>query len=76
METVLMGHPENTIPFCVRHYRILDADGKLIAECVDNHQTINRVVPDCPVVTAGLTVELLGSNGNAPPALFALRCYA
>jgi hypothetical protein len=76
METVLMGDPENTIPFSVRHYRGLDADGKLIADCVDNHQTINRIVLDAPVMTAALTVERLASNGDAPPALFARRCYA
>jgi hypothetical protein len=76
LETVLMGHPENTIPFCVRHYRILNGDGAVLAECEDNHQTINRVVLDTPVTTDTLTIELLANNGDTPPALFAVRCYS
>ncbi len=76
METVLLGHPESTIPFCVQHYRVLDGQGNLISECADNHQTLNRIMLDAPVVTDALTVELLGSNGDAPAALFAVRCYS
>lgn len=75
METVLLGHPENVIPFCVQHYRVLDADGSVVAERSDNHQTIDRHVFDTPIVTEGLTIELIGSNGNPPAALFAVRCY-
>ncbi len=75
LETVLLGHPENTIPFCVRHYRILDADGAVLAERADNHQTMNRIVLDAPVITDALTIELLANNGDTPAALFAVRCY-
>lgn len=76
METVLMGHPENVIPFCVRHYRVLDAEGNLLEECTDNHQTLNRIVLESPVTTDALTIELLASNGDVPAALFAVRCYS
>ena len=43
METTLMGHPENVVPFMVRRWRILAGAGELVAACDDNHQTINRV---------------------------------
>ena len=75
METTLMGHPESVVPFTVRHWRILDGNGALVAECDDNHQTINRVRLDEPLVTDRLQVELLGTEGEVPAALFELRCY-
>ena len=75
METTLMGHPESVVPFTVRHWRILDGNGALVAECDDNHQTINRVRLDEPLVTDRLQVELLETEGEVPAALFELRCY-
>ncbi|MBZ0299949.1 MAG: FAD-dependent oxidoreductase [Anaerolineae bacterium] len=76
METVLLGHPENTMPFCVQHYRLLDGSGRVLAECADNHQSLNRICLDAPVQTDRLVVELLASHGNVPGSLFAVRCYA
>ncbi len=75
METTLMGHPESVVPFTVRRWRILDGNGALVAECDDNHQTINRVRLDEPLVTDRLQVELLETEGEVPAALFELRCY-
>ena len=75
METTLWGHPENVVPFTVTHWRLLDGDGVCVAECADNHQTINRVRLDEPLVTDRLQVELLATEGGAPPALFGIRCY-
>lgn len=75
METVLLGHPERVIPFCVEQYRVLAGDGTVLAECTDNHQTINRITLETPYTTDALTVELLATHGAAPPALFGLRCY-
>lgn len=76
METVLLGHPEHTIPFCVRRYRVLDAAGRVLAACNDNHQTLNRIMLDTPVTTNALTIELLENNGDTPPSVFAVRCYS
>ncbi len=75
METTLMGHPESVVPFTVRRWRILDGNGVLVVECNDNHQTINRVRLDEPLVTDRLQVELLETEGEVPAALFELRCY-
>jgi hypothetical protein len=75
METVLLGHPENVMPFCVRDYRVRDASGTVLAECSGNHQTINRILLDTPVTTDKLTLEVLATNGDTPGAVFAVHCY-
>jgi len=75
MECVQWGHPERAMPFCVKHYRISDAQGKLLAECFDNHQTRNTVRFPAAVSTDRLVIECLATHGGAPPALFEVRCY-
>lgn len=74
MESVLWGHPERDMPFCVRHYRLLDARGAVLYECASNHQTRNTIVLPEPVSTTELHVEVLATHG-APAAIFAVRCY-
>ncbi len=76
METVHWGHPERVMPFCVKHYRLRDAAGRILVEKTDNHQTRNTIVLDQATTTTRLQVELLGSHGPVPAALFQVRCYA
>lgn len=75
MESVLMGHPERVMPFCVRRYRILDERGRVVGACDDNHQTRNSLVLNEPLVTSSLRIEVLETHGRAPAALFEVRCY-
>ncbi|MBI4891007.1 MAG: FAD-dependent oxidoreductase [Acidobacteria bacterium] len=75
MESVLWGHPERDVPFCVRDYRVLDDAGRVLAEVQGNHQTRRSVVLDSPVKTAALHVEVLETHG-APAAVFEVRCYS
>ncbi len=75
MESVLMGHPERDMPFCVRHYRVRDHAGALLYECTDNHQTRNSIRLGTPVSTNELRVEVLETHG-APAAIFEIRCYS
>ncbi len=70
-----MGHPENVVPFMVTHWRILDGEGQCVVECGDNHQTINRVRLDEPLVTDRLHIELPATEGDVPATLFGVRCY-
>ncbi|TDD65857.1 hypothetical protein E1262_23880 [Jiangella aurantiaca] len=42
LETVLWPHPENAMPFCVRHYRVRDGD-TVVAERTANHQTCDTI---------------------------------
>ena len=75
MESVLMGHPCDVIPFCVRDYRILDSKGNLVYECKGNYQTRNSIVLDNAAKTDSLRLELTSPAENLPTAIFEIRCY-
>lgn len=74
MESVLMGHPEREMPFCVKSYRVRDGDGRTLAERAENHQTRNVLTLSPPVETAELHIDVLETHG-APAAIFEVRCY-
>ena len=76
METVLMTHPETAMPFCVKAFRILGDKGQVIAECRDNYLDYRTIRLAEPIQTRTLTIEILSMNGNAPAAIFDLRCYS
>ena len=75
METTLRGHPEDVMPFAVKHYRLKDGAGTILAEVTDNHQTVNEIAFDEPIETDQLQLEIVGSQGDAPAAVFSLLCY-
>ncbi|NLF77802.1 MAG: FAD-dependent oxidoreductase [Chloroflexi bacterium] len=75
MESILMGHPERVMPFCVRRYRVRDEVGRVVAACDDNHQSLNSIALDAPLVTSRLIIEVLEMNGDVPANLFEVRCY-
>jgi hypothetical protein len=75
MESVLMGHAESEMPFCVRRYRILDDAGNVVYECADNHMARNVVRFPQAVSTKALHIEAIETHG-APAAIFEVRCYA
>jgi hypothetical protein len=76
MESVLMGHPETVMPYCVQRLRIKDQDGKELARIDDNHQTrIRFELPESVSVT-GLDIELEHPSPMVAAALFEVRCYA
>ena len=74
LEHLLMGHPERAMPFCVKHFRITDGGGRVLAECADNHQALQSVDFAEAVVTDRLSIELLESQGPTPKALFQVCC--
>ena len=76
MESVLMGHPERAMPFCVKHYRVIDGNNQVVAEVKNNHQTRNTVRWPQPLTTAGLTIECLESHGRVPATIFEVRAYS
>jgi hypothetical protein len=76
MESVLMTHPETIMPFCVRHFSIVDArSGVLLAEVFDNHETIRSITIPEPVMTDSLEIRLTPPGNGIPAALFEVRCY-
>lgn len=75
METVLMGHPENVMPFCVRNYKVRDGEGNVVYERAGNYQTMNTIRFEQPVKTQSLTIEVEHPSGNVPAAIFEILCY-
>ena len=75
MESVLMTHPENVMPFCVRNYVIKNDAGIIIHEVKNNYQTMNRVQLTDPAITTGLVIELEHPSKQIPAAVFGVRCY-
>jgi FAD dependent oxidoreductase len=74
LESVLMGHPERRMPFCVERYRILDEHGTVLANCTENHQAKNTIHLSS-VQTRILQIELTAPSEQVPAALFEVRCY-
>jgi hypothetical protein len=75
MESVLMGHPERAMPFCAKHYRVLNSN-EVVYENRDNHQARNTIILPDKISTNELRVEILSSHGVVPAAIFEVRCYA
>lgn len=75
MESVLMGHPENVMPFCVRNYVIRDDKGAIVFTKTGNYQTRNVIELAEPLNTKSLTIYLEHPSEEVPAALFSVRCY-
>lgn len=79
LESVLRGHPERTIPFCVKKWRLLDlSDGGKELYCEDeNHMSRREVTLDSRVRVKELGVEILEINGdgNILGGIFEVRVY-
>lgn len=76
MESVLMTHPERTMPFCIRNYTITDGNGNEIFVKKDNYQSINIIELKETILTDELTLQFEHPSAEIPAALFAIRCYS
>lgn len=74
MESVLWGHPERAVVFCVKKYEIVDDSGRVLASVDDNHQSHVSHRWSEPVKTRSLTLRILETWG-APASVFEIRCY-
>lgn len=81
MESVLRGHPERNIPFCVSSWRVLDlsTDGEekeLYREGGNYHSRRSAALDPAARVTK-IGVEILGLNGdeNVRGGIFEVRAY-
>lgn len=70
MESSQMGHPEDVIPFCIQKYRILNEADQVLFEKSDNHQTINRWIPENGLNAKLLKIEFEHPNSNVPASIF------
>jgi hypothetical protein len=75
METVLMTHPENVMPFCIRNYRLLDDTGQVVFEKKDNYYTRNSITFSKPVTTRKLILQAEAPSEQVPATVFEIRCY-
>jgi hypothetical protein len=76
MESVLMQHPERKMPFCVEEARLLDEEGRVVAEVTGNHQSHWNVAFEQPVVTRRLRLEVAHPRSGCPAAVFRIRVFA
>ena len=84
MESVLRGHPESCMPFCVQEWQILDLanqredelPGVLYHE-TDNHSARREIVLPKAVRTDVLGIRLLSVNGgeSVRGGVFEVRAY-
>jgi hypothetical protein len=75
MESVLMGHPENVMPFCVRDYKLYDDQGKVVFEKTGNYQTINHIKFNTGLATKKLVLEMKHPSADVPASVFEVQCY-
>lgn len=71
MESVLMGHPENEIPFCIKKIRLKN-ENEIIAEVADNHQTI-VTINNLNLITRKLNIEFEHPGRYVPAAVFEIE---
>jgi len=76
LESVLMGHPERILPFCIPAFEVKDAAGKLLHRCEENHHSRCTVLLSEPAVTGSLAFTFQRPSALIPAALFEVRCYA
>jgi hypothetical protein len=75
MESVLMTHPENVMPFCIRNYELVDDHGNVVYKKEGNYQTRNVIKFEEPLKVKSLTLRLEAPADNIPASLFEIRCY-
>jgi hypothetical protein len=75
MESSLHGHPESVIPFCVRNYEVKRCKSTSVYSQKENHQTINKIKLDEPLVTSELILEFENPGSHVPASVFEVLIY-
>lgn len=75
MESVLMTHPEETVPFLVKDFDLIDDTGKVLLEIRANHSARFMHTFEGGLPTSKLTLRILATHG-APAAVFRFRAFA
>jgi len=74
LESVLMTHPEEVLPFMVRDFDLLDADGRVLAARRDHRGARCVLELAAPVTTRALRLRILATRGT-PAAVFRIRVF-
>lgn len=75
LESTLMGHPEETIPFVVSNYSIEDDKGKLLKKVENNYQAINEIKFENVIETKSLTFKFSRNQQNIPVSVFKISLF-
>lgn len=75
MESVLMHHPDDVMPFCIRNYSVYDGAGNLLKRVEGNYQTRNNILLPEAVVTDSIVIECEHPSEYVPAAILEVRCY-
>ena len=78
MESVLLGHPERVMPYCVREVVVVKGSGdkRVLASISENHHTRRVIRLETPVTTDSLEIRLTAPDDRVPASLLEVRCYA
>jgi hypothetical protein len=80
MESVLMGHPERCMPFCIGdvevEVEVANGTFQSVATIANNHQSRRSLLLSAPFTTTCLRLRITGKPPHTPAAIFAVRCYA
>lgn len=75
MESTLLGHPEDAMPFCIQNYEVKNGTSSTLFKVEGNHQTINRWILEEPIETSHLQIILQQTHAHVPIALFEIMCF-
>lgn len=67
-----MGHFDACVPTCYREYIVRDSEGKELCHITDNHQTVNMLELDKPVMTDTIYVNFVRPYNNVCPGLMGI----
>lgn len=74
LESTLMGHPEDIVPFMIQDYVIKNLEGKILFTKQGNYQTINQFKFDEKTKLKGLIFEIEHPSENVPASIFEIYC--
>lgn len=75
LESTLMGHPEETIPFIVSDYSVEDDKGAEIVKVNNNYQAINTLELKDVVKTNSLTFKFKKKQPHIPVSVFKISVF-
>ncbi len=75
MESAQWKHPERHIPSCVRHFRVFDGNGNVLAELDNNYSTRQVLNLGRAVMLKTLSVQIVSSWG-AEAGIFRVRIFS
>ena len=75
MESVLMTHPEEVVPFLVKNFDLIDDAGGIFHSVREHRGACYEWLPEGPLVIRRLTLRVLATYG-APAAVFRVSCFS